>query len=441
MVERSPDRKRRYRLLARIAVFVVVSVPVAVIAQRKPWRATAAAPVLRTVAIAKGPLAVRVTANGTLSAHTTVQVGAQVTGRVVELDADFNDVVHKGQVVAKLDPVIYESAVDQAKANLHQALANVDKAVVAEMDGKRQYLRQIKMREQQLIADLTVEQAEVTYKQAVANTVNMRAQVAQNRAQLDQAVANLGYCTIYSPIDGIVLTRSYDLGQTVQSALSAPTLFTIAADLAKMQIDTSVAESDVGRLHDEMKATFTVDAYPDKTFNGKVRQVRNSSTTTNGVVTYDAVIDVDNTDRNLRPGMTATVAFVVQDVGEAITIPNAALRFKPTIDQLSALGVVGPLPMGGALRPGMEPPPPPDMGPPPGGMPAPGAQPSARGSANAPRVVWKLEGARARPVPITTGPSDGSVTQLLSGDLAPGDRVVTEVEGVQSHTGPRLGPF
>src|SRR5438552_701529 len=167
-----------------------------------------------------------------------------------------------------------------------------------------------------------------------------------------QAKTNLGYATIYSPIDGIVLTRSYDIGQTVQSSFSAPTLFTIAEDLSRMQIDTAVAEGDVGRLTEGMKATFTVDAHPNVPFEGTVRQVRNSPTTTSGVVTYDAVIDVDNHEHLLRPGMTANVTFVLDKVDNVIKIPNAALRFKPSRDQMTALNDKFGLGRGSGMRGG-----------------------------------------------------------------------------------------
>jgi HlyD family secretion protein len=441
------------RWIPRIITILVVGAGVAFLAIKQPWAKGDTPVTFSTVTVSKGNIAAQVTANGTLSAHTTVQVGAQVTGRVVELHADFNDPVKKGQVIAKLDPTIYKSNVDQARANLDQAVANVDKAVVAEMDGKRQYLRQIKMREQQLIADLTVEQAEVTYKEAVAATVNMKAQVEQNKAQLDQAVANLEYCTIYSPIDGIILTRTYDIGQTVQSSFSAPTLFTIAADLSQMQIDTSVAESDVGRLQDGMKATFTVDAFPGKPFEGKVRQVRNSPTTTNGVVTYDAVIDVDNDKHLLRPGMTANITFELDKVSDVVKIPNAALRFKPTREQMMALwekfggghhgsghhgGGNGGSGAGSGGSGGGA-----------GGMGGEWAMGS--GSGNGPnrfgdkKPIWKLVDGRPKMVLIKPGLSDGSSTQMLEGDIEAGDQLVTEVNGLvvgpSSSTSRRLGPF
>ena len=384
-----------------------------------------------TVQVTRGPIAAQVTANGTLSARTTVQVGAQVTGRVVFLapNADFNGVVKKNDVLAKLDTTLFKAAIDNAAANLNQAIANVEKADVAVMDGKRQYERNKKLREQALISDFTLEQAEVTYKSAVANLASMKAQAEQNRAQLVQAKANFDYCTIVSPIDGVVLTRTYDIGQTVQASFSAPTLFTIAEDLSRMQIDTSVAEGDVGRLKEGMDATFTVDAYPGRTFNGKVRQVRNSPTTTQGVVTYDAVIDVDNSARELRPGMTANVTFVLAQVTDTVKIPNAALRFKPTKDQMMSLaehyGFVRKAGSGagsGMRPPGMD------------GMS--GASGGATKKPDQPdkKVVWKLieENGEKRPKRVTVkiGLTDGTSTQLVEGDLQPNDQLITEIQGL-----------
>jgi HlyD family secretion protein len=397
----------------------------------KPWAASDTEISFSTVTVGKGTIAAQVTANGTLSARTTVTVGAQVSGRIIALGdgktvVDWNSDVKKGEVVAKLDDVILKAQVEQAKANLDQAVANVDKAKVAEMDGLRQYKRQQVLRDQQLVADVTVEAAEVTYKEAVANTENMVAQVEQNKAQLDQAVLNLSYATIYSPVDGIVLSRAVDIGQTVAASLQAPTLFTIAADLSLMQIDTSVAESDVGRLDDPgVVVTFSVDAFPGRVFKGTIRQIRNSPTTTQGVVTYDAVIDVDNSDHKLRPGMTTNVTFVLASVQDAVKIPNAALRFKPSRDQIAAIreqfgghrgsghhsGEAGSGSWGsGNMKIG----------------------PDGRPDFGDKKPVWKLVDGRPKMVLIKPGLTDGSTTQLIDGDIAPGDTLITDVEGLPS---------
>jgi len=339
-------------------------------------------------------------------------------------------------VIAKLDPTIYKSNVDQAVANLDQAIANVKKAEVAEMDAKRQFERQKKLHEQQLVADLTVETAEVTYKTAVATLIYNKAQVEQNKAQLDQAKANLEYCTITSPIDGVVLTRSYDIGQTVQSSFSAPTLFTIAEDLSRMQIDTSVAEGDVGRLKEGMEATFAVDAYPGRVFKGTVRQVRNSPTTTQGVVTYDAVIDVDNKSHELRPGMTANVTFVLAQVADTIKIPNAALRFKPSRDQMMAIAEhygMGNHKRGSGAGSGAH-------SPMDGMTGASGGGTKPKGELSDRKALWKLVDNTPKRVMVKIGLTDGSTTQLVEGDLQPGDQLITEIQGLSAPTR-KMGAF
>ena len=433
------------RWIPRFVMITLVTAAAIVLYVKKPWAKSGDEITFSTVAVGKGNIAAQVTANGTLSAHTTVQVGAQITGRVTELHADFNDHVTKGQVIAKLDELVLKTLIDQAVANLDQAVANVKKAEVAEMDGKRQYERQIELRKQQLIADYTVEEAEVTWKSAVANTIYMKAQVEQAKAQLDQAKLNISYATIYSPIDGIILTRAYDIGQTVQASLSAPTLFTIAEDLSRMQIDTSVAEGDVGRLTEGMKATFSVDAFPGKVFEGVVRQVRNSPTTTQGVVTYDAVIDVDNKDHLLRPGMTANCTFVLDQVADTIKIPNAALRFKPTRDQMMAIferfggghrgsGSGHHRDRDGSGGSGGSDMPRPDI--------ASGATGPAAMKFGDKKPVWKLVDGKPKMVLIKPGLTDGSSTQLVEGDLQPGDLLITEVNGLPAPSNTRkIGAF
>jgi HlyD family secretion protein len=303
----------------------------------KPWAKGETPITFQTVTVGKGSIAAQVTANGTLSARGTVLVGAQVSGRVTEIHADFNDHVKKGQIIAKLDELILKAQIDQAQAAYDLAVANQRKAAVSVQDSLRQVERQKSLKDQGLVAGVALEQAEVARDTAVANIAAAKASISQAAANLKQARTNLSYATIISPVDGVVLSRAVDVGQTVAASLSAPTLFTIAEDLSRMQIDTAVAEADVGRLSEKMKATFTVDAFPGKVFEGVVRQVRNAPTTTSGVVTYDAVIDVDNIEKTLRPGMTANVTFVLAQVADAIKIPNSALRFKPTREQMVAL--------------------------------------------------------------------------------------------------------
>jgi HlyD family secretion protein len=442
------------RWLPRIIVVALAAGAVAFLIVKKPWAKGDDPITFSTVTVSKGPIAAQVTANGTLSAVTTVQVGAQVSGRVVELHADFNDKVKKGQVIAKLDDVVLRSQIDQASANLALAAANVNKAEVAVVDADRQYKRQKTLQEQSLVAGATVESAQVAYDTAKAALAASRATQAQAGANLAQAKLALSYATIYSPVDGVVLSRAVDVGQTVAASLQAPVLFTIAEDLARMQIDTAVSEGDVGRLTEGMKATFTVDAFPGRQFNGVVRQVRNAPTTTQGVVTYDAVIDVDNSDHALRPGMTTNVTFVLAQVADAIKIPNAALRFKPTREQLMAVfaqfggrGGRGSGGSGSGRRgsgdgsggPGraME-----------GGMP--GGMPGGMGGSGGPmgqrelgdkKRLFKLVDGRPHPVLIKPGLTDGSSTEMLEGDLKPGDELITDILGVPAGPTRKLGAF
>ncbi len=436
------------RWIPRIVVLAIIAGGVAFLLIKKPWAAGETPITFATVTVTKGNIAAQVTANGTLSARTTVQVGAQVSGRVVELDADFNTQVKKGQVLAKLDESLLKAQIDQSQATYDLQVANEKKAEVALFDAERQLKRQQGLQQQQLIAGATVESYEVTRDTAKAALAAAKASVSQARANLLQARTNLGYATIYSPIDGVVLTRSYDIGQTVQSSFSAPTLFTIAADLSFMQIDTSVSESDVGALKEGMKATFTVDAFPGKTFEGTVRQVRNSPTTTQGVVTYDAVIDVNNQDHALRPGMTANVTFVLDQVADAIKIPNAALRFKPTRDQMMAIaekfgmkrggsgsgrhrgnGGGSGAPNGSAMA----------------GMPRPDAASGASGGAGMKfgdkKPVWKLVDGKPKMTLVKPGLTDGSSTQMIEGDLQPGDQLITEIQGLKSGPNRKIGAF
>ena len=448
------------RWLPRIIVLALAAGAVAFVVIKKPWAKSEDPITFSTVTVSRGSIAAQVTANGTLSAVKTVQVGAQVSGRVVELDADFNAIVKKGQVIAKLDDVVLRSQVDQASASLALAAANVNKAEVGLGDADRQLKRQKSLQEQQLVAGATVESAQVAYDTARAALVASRATQHQAEANLAQAKLNLGYATIYSPIDGVVLSRAVDVGQTVAASLQAPTLFTIAEDLARMQIDTAVAEGDVGRLTESMKATFTVDAFPGRQFTGQVRQVRNAPTTTQGVVTYDAVIDVDNTDHALRPGMTANVTFVLAQVADAVKIPNAALRFKPTREQIMAVMAE----LGGRGRGGR------------GGSDGSGGSPGSggsggrrrgdgsggAGSGGAGRVMdagtgasgpvlardlgdkkrlFKLVNGRPVPVLIKPGLTDGSSTEMVEGDLKPGDQLVTEILGAPTGPARRVGAF
>src|SRR6185436_10906848 len=292
-----------------VAVAVLVGGGVGIWQWRK-HAAAGAAPRFETVAIDRGPITAKVTATGTLSALVTVQVGTQVSGRIKEILVDFNAPVKKGQVIARIEPALFQAAMESARANYLAAQGSIAKLEAQAENAKLQYERSEQLFERKAIAQADLDTARATQRAAEGDLLAARGNMAQAKASLHQAQVNLDYTTIISPTTGVVISRSVDVGQTVAASLSAPTLFLIAEDLTKMQVDTSVAEADIGKLKAEMEATFTVDAYPSRTFKGKIRQIRNAPQTQQNVVTYDAVIDVGNPGLELRPGMTANVTFI-----------------------------------------------------------------------------------------------------------------------------------
>ena len=292
----------------------------------------------QTASVTRGDLASQVTASGTLSPLVTVQVGSQVSGRIQALYADFNSHVEKGKVIAKIDPQLIESDVAKARANVAASRASVMRAQSDLMQARRNNERTSALASKKLVAQADADTTQSAFESAEAGVEAAKATLAQARAALTQSETNMAYTTIVSPISGIVIARSVDVGQTVAASLQAPTLFTIAEDLAKMEVHTSVAESDVGRLAQGMEVEFTVDAYPSDKFGGLVKEVRYSPQTLQNVVTYDAVISVDNRELKLRPGMTADVTFLVEKREAALQVPNAALRFRPPPDVLDTIG-------------------------------------------------------------------------------------------------------
>ncbi|NWF91712.1 MAG: efflux RND transporter periplasmic adaptor subunit [Syntrophaceae bacterium] len=311
----------------------------------------------RSVRVERGEISSVVTATGTINPVITVLVGSQISGTIKALYADFNSQVKEGQVIAQIDPAIFEAQVEQARANvlsaqanlltaqanLENAKANLARAEVAVIDTKRTLERNRPLFERNVIAQATLDTAQANYDTAVAQrevaraqvesaksqVESSKAQVAQAKAALRVAETNLKYTTIRSPVNGIVISRNVDVGQTVAASLQAPTLFTIAKDLTQMQVDTNVSEADVGRVAVGQEAFFTVDAYPERRFRGKVSEIRNAPTTVQNVVTYDVVIQVDNKDLKLKPGMTANVSITTARREGVLKIPNAALRFRP----------------------------------------------------------------------------------------------------------------
>jgi HlyD family secretion protein len=383
-LDRRPRRRWPWLLLGAV---IVVATPIVA------WRSIDHGPKWKfeTVQVERGALQARVTATGTLSAVTTVQVGSQVSGRVHEIFVDFNSPVKKGQVLATLDPQLLQAAVDQAKANYASARGGLAKARVDVVHAARELRRARSLWRDRLIARADLDTAADNAGAAHGQLEALAGQLAQAAAALRQAQVNLGYTKIVSPIDGVVISRSIDVGQTVAASLQAPTLFAIAEDMRKMQVDTSVAEADVGKLRAAMKAHFKVDAFPGEKFKGRVRQIRSAAQVVQNVVTYDAVIDVDNEDLRLKPGMTANCTFVYAEKPDALKIPTAALRFRPP-PELSA-SVPKPL------------------------------------VADGERLVWAVRGGQPVPVKVRTGLAEAAITEVVEGDLRPGDVVVTEMAG------------
>lgn len=420
---------RRKLLLAAVAVALAAA------ALTWRWRAGSKDGALRyeTTRVDRGRIVAKVTATGTLSALVTVQVGSQVSGRIAALHADFNTRVTKGQLIAEIDPQLFDAAVEQARANAIAAEGNVAKARAQAVDAARQLERARALAERKLVAAADLDTAQANADVARASVQAAEGALAQTRAALHQARVNLAYTRIVSPTDGVVISRNVDVGQTVAASLQAPTLFVIAEDLAKMQVDTSVAEADVGRLRAGMDATFTVDAYPAETFRGTVRQVRNAPQTVQNVVTYDAVVDVANPDLALKPGMTANVTFVYAEKEDALRLANAALRFRPPPALVEASGGADRAEAPRAATPTAAGTPTPPPGPTAparatrGGAGAPdgGARPGeGRGAGQ--RTIWVLRGERAAPVRVRLGISDGTVTEIVSGELSEGDAAITD---------------
>jgi HlyD family secretion protein len=370
----------------------------------------------KTAPVERRHIVGRVTASGTLSALVTVVVGTQVSGRIQKLYADFNSQVKKGELVAKIDPSLFEASVQQAQANFLSAKAGVATAEANALNADKQYARTKALHDENLAARADLDTAEANVATTHAGIDAAKAAVAQSAASLHQAEVNLSYTNIISPIDGVVISRSVDTGQTVAASLSAPTLFTIAQDLTKMQVDTNVGEGDVGRLEVGMKTYFTVDSFPGQRFWGKIRQIRNAATTLQNVVTYDAVIDVDNTDLRLRPGMTANVTVVYAERHGVLAVSNAALRFHPP-------STLAPATSGGAgAAPGGQ-----------GRRRFGGAGPAA--SADAPpeaRPLWVMRAGTPQSVPVHTGLTDGTVTEVVDGEVAEGDLVVVDATSADS---------
>jgi len=427
-----------------VAVVVVIAVAVFAAFQFKG----SDKPQYFSTKVDRGDIRQVVEATGTINAVTTVQVGSQVSGTISRLYVDFNTRVKKGEVIAQIDPALFEGALLQAKADLANAKANVaaaeanfDKAKATAVQTRADYVRTSGLTQQGVespqqldLAKANADSADAAVAAAQAGVTQAVAQAQLKDAAVKVAQTNLDYTTIHAPIDGTVIARSVDVGQTVAASLQAPTLFTIAQDLTKMQVYASTDESDVGSIRTGQVATFKVDAYPKDTFTGRVSQVRMNATTVQNVVTYSTIVDFDNPDMKLFPGMTAYITIPVADAKDALRVPNGALRYKPDMpaDEVRALYQKYGLSAGNTSAS--------DQGPSGGG--AADKQYRAHQGGNGggdasqtrtPRVdvavVWKLHAdGTLEPVRIRTGITDHTVTevaQVLKGQLNPGDALVT----------------
>jgi HlyD family secretion protein len=346
-----------------------------------------------------------VTATGTLNPVVNVQVGSQVSGNIQKLFVDYNSQVKAGQLIAQIDPALFQATVTQAEGDLASAQAGLELARINAT------------RTQAIVAKQNSAQSELD--QAMATLHQAEANIKIKQGALDKAKADLDHCAITSPIDGVVISRSVDVGQTVAASLQAPVIFTIANDLTKMQIDSNVAEADVGVVEVNQTVDFTVDAFPNRTFHGKVVQVRNAPITVQNVVTYDTVIGVTNPDLKLKPGMTANVSIIIAHRDDILKISNAALRYRPAD---SAAGE----PRASASRATRA---------------AGGSAKRASGERRIERTVYVLDGGEAKPVQIKTGISDGVFTEVVEG-LKEGDRVVTASLSATAETTPAAtNPF
>jgi HlyD family secretion protein len=358
-----------------------------------------AAPKIVTAEVTEGPIVRSVTATGTVNPVITVQVGTYVSGPITAIFADYNAPVKKGQAIAKIDPRPYQVTVDIAHATLANSIAQLGKDQ-ADLDYKKiTHDRDLELYKADAVSKDTVDSANSAWQMAVAQVKLDHANIQQQTANVAAAEVNLNYTNIVSPVDGTVVSRNVDVGQTVAASFQTPTLFLIAQDLTKMQVDSNVSESDIGYVRAGQKATFRVDAFPDRDFVGAVAQVRQAPITVQNVVTYDVVVSVENPELLLKPGMTANVTVVTASRDKAVRVPIDALRFAP-----------------------------------PGQPPADSA--ALDGTPGRQTRVWVFENRKVSPVTITTGLSDGTWVEVAEGDVQPGERVVTdEVHSAGSHSG------
>ena len=347
-----------------------------------------------TMPISRGAVTRTVTATGTVNPVLTIIVGSYVSGVIQQLFCDYNTPVKQGQVCAKIDPRPYQTVVDQDQANLEVARAQLEKDKANVVYAQVNYERNKQLAAREYVSQDAADVAKSQLDQGVAQVELDQATIVLRQAELDAAKVNLGYTDIVSPVDGIVVSRAVTMGQTVAATLQTPTLFLIATDLTKMEVDTNVSESDIGPVKETNASTFSVDAWPGRVFNGSVVQVRQSPQTVQNVVTYDVVVGVDNADLALKPGMTASTQIVTDQRSNVLRVPDQALRYTPSGSAQSAT----------------------------------------------PRI-WVLRGGKPVAVPVVLGLDDDSFSEIVSGDVKQGDQVVTGEQRGAAHGGvpaPRL---
>ena len=379
--------------ISKVWILVAIVVVLAVVAFLLSGNKKKEQVQFNTAEVAPANIVNTVTATGTIEPVTSVTVGTQVSGIVSKLYVDYNSVVKKGQVIAELDKSNLVSELNSAKANLEQAKASLSSAESSLSYQVANFRRNKALYQKGLISGNDYESARLSYQTAMASVSSVRDQVSAAREQVKKAQTNLGYATITSPIDGIVLSKSVEEGQTVAASFSTPTLFTIAKDLTNMQVVADVDEADIGDVKVGERVTFTVDAYPDNTFSGTVKQVRQEATTTNNVVTYSVVISAPNADLKLKPALTATVTIYTQENKGVLSVPSKALRFTPEKETV-------------------------------GGM-------KIKDIANAKNKVWTIEGNTVVAHRVNIGMTDGSHTQILSG-ISRDAKVITGISSATS---------
>jgi HlyD family secretion protein len=399
----SHSRARR-RLAFRVTLLLLAAAVVVVGARE--WmsrRVAAVGPRFETAMASRGDLRATVTATGSLEALGSVDVGCEVSGRVQHVLVDYNATVTKGQLLADLDPVQLRAEANQALSQVAAGAAGIDQANATKVEARQALDRAEAQSQMGLVATKDLESARATYARALATVESAKATAAVADATLKSARWKLGKTKIVSPIDGMVLSRSVEPGQTLQAAFTTPVLFRIASDLAHLELEVQVDEADIGRVREGQIAEFHVDAYPSRTFSSRVQSVHNDATTSNNVVTYEAVLSVDNSEHLLRPGMTATASILTESRRNALLVPNSALRFAPPAEPQRARGFPGPPP--GAARSPIAP----------------------EGQGDLKSHVYVLRGGVPAVVFVRTGATDGKSTEVLEGDLAPGAEVLTDV--------------